>query len=388
MENVKKYLKNIQPRKYQEEIFSTCKEKNCLVVLPTGIGKTLIALMLAIDRLSRFPQEKILFLAPTRPLAEQHLKYFKSHLPELFSTQELFTGKTPAESRKKLWQNAEIIFSTPQCVDGETLIFTEEGPVKISEFFKKFNFEERDYGNKKGEVAEIKEKVLGYDGKMIRFLEASKAWKLPGEGLIKIKTEMGNNLLCTREHPLLTINQEGEIFWKEASLLGKGDYVASAKEINIEEEPPNILKLLSDNEFLKIADKMLVKNLIKKLKENKIKSSGYSRYFHNFMPIKLFLELAGKVNFNYDSLTLTDKCGKSSPIKIPKPLDPQLAYIIGAMLGDGHIGNRKRHGLEVVFSDLDKESVCNDFQEAVWKVFGVKMKNPTLKGEVSVNKKC
>lgn len=119
MENVKKYLKNIQPRKYQEEIFSTCKEKNCLVVLPTGIGKTLIALMLTIERLSKFPQEKVLFLAPTRPLAEQHLRYFKSHLPELFSTMELFTGKTPAESRKKLWQNAEIIFSTPQCIEND-----------------------------------------------------------------------------------------------------------------------------------------------------------------------------------------------------------------------------------------------------------------------------
>jgi len=41
-------LKKIKPRKYQEDIFENCKEKNCLVVLPTGIGKTLIALMLSI----------------------------------------------------------------------------------------------------------------------------------------------------------------------------------------------------------------------------------------------------------------------------------------------------------------------------------------------------
>ncbi|MBM3234271.1 DEAD/DEAH box helicase [Candidatus Pacearchaeota archaeon] len=112
-------IQNIKPRKYQEEIFETCREKNCLVVLPTGIGKTLVALMLATDRMKKFPESKIMFLAPTKPLAQQHLDYFKKHLPELYATLELFTGKTEAEKRKKLWQNADIIFSTPQCISND-----------------------------------------------------------------------------------------------------------------------------------------------------------------------------------------------------------------------------------------------------------------------------
>ena len=119
IKEVLKFLKNTEPREYQEKIFETCKDKNCLVVLPTGMGKTLVALMLAIERLMRFPDSKVLFLAPTRPLAEQHLDYFKKNLPELFATLELFTGKVSAEKRKKLWQNAEIIFSTPQCVEND-----------------------------------------------------------------------------------------------------------------------------------------------------------------------------------------------------------------------------------------------------------------------------
>jgi Fanconi anemia group M protein len=109
-------LKNLKPRKYQSDIYESCKDKNCLVVLPTGIGKTLIALMLAINRKKLFPLSKILFLAPTRPLAEQHLEYFKKNLPELFADLQMFTGKIDAEKRKKIWQNAEIIFSTPQCI--------------------------------------------------------------------------------------------------------------------------------------------------------------------------------------------------------------------------------------------------------------------------------
>jgi len=55
------FLQNISPREYQKKILETCIEKNCLVVLPTGLGKTLIALMLTIERMKKFPGEKVLF---------------------------------------------------------------------------------------------------------------------------------------------------------------------------------------------------------------------------------------------------------------------------------------------------------------------------------------
>lgn len=107
---------NINPREYQKSIFETAKVKNTLVVLPTGVGKTLIALMLSIERLKSFPGDKVLVLAPTKPLVEQHLKSFKKELPELFASLEIFTGEINAKERKKLWDTADIIFSTPQCV--------------------------------------------------------------------------------------------------------------------------------------------------------------------------------------------------------------------------------------------------------------------------------
>ncbi|GBE19740.1 ATP-dependent RNA helicase RhlE [archaeon BMS3Abin17] len=110
------FLKGITPREYQQKILETCEHKNCLVILPTGLGKTLIALMLAIKRMRDFPGKKVVLLAPTRPLAEQHLASFKKHLPELFAEMNLFTGKVNASQRKKIWQTTDIIFSTPQCV--------------------------------------------------------------------------------------------------------------------------------------------------------------------------------------------------------------------------------------------------------------------------------
>jgi Fanconi anemia group M protein len=111
-----KFLEGIIPREYQQKIFETCVKKNCLVVLPTGLGKTLIALMLTIKRMMEFPGKKVVLLAPTKPLAEQHLTSFKKHLPELFADMQLFTGMVNAAKRKKIWKTADIIFSTPQCV--------------------------------------------------------------------------------------------------------------------------------------------------------------------------------------------------------------------------------------------------------------------------------
>jgi len=107
---------SIKPRDYQESIFQTAKDNNTLVVLPTGVGKTLIALLLTIERQKKFPGQKALILAPTKPLIEQHFNSFKKQLPELFAQLELFTGATPALQRKELWNNADIIFSTPQCI--------------------------------------------------------------------------------------------------------------------------------------------------------------------------------------------------------------------------------------------------------------------------------
>jgi len=107
---------SIHPREYQKSIVETAINKNTLVVLPTGLGKTLVALFLAIDRMEKFPLKKILFLAPTRPLIDQHLTYFKKYLPELYADMQMFTGAVSAEERKKLWHQANVIFSTPQCI--------------------------------------------------------------------------------------------------------------------------------------------------------------------------------------------------------------------------------------------------------------------------------
>jgi len=106
-------IKNFKPRLYQENIVHTSLTKNTLVVLPTGLGKTSIAMMLAVYRLNNFKNSKILFLAPSKPLVAQHMKSFKNHVE---AKMNIFTGEVKPELRKGLYEENEIIFSTPQTV--------------------------------------------------------------------------------------------------------------------------------------------------------------------------------------------------------------------------------------------------------------------------------
>ena len=114
-------LKDIKPRLYQETVLSTCVNANCLVVLPTGMGKTVIALMLASQRLRQYPNSKILFLAPTKPLVEQHLQTFRKHFEIEENELALFTGFVRPEKRQLLWKNARIVFSTPQGLENDII---------------------------------------------------------------------------------------------------------------------------------------------------------------------------------------------------------------------------------------------------------------------------
>ncbi|MBD3312992.1 DEAD/DEAH box helicase [Candidatus Woesearchaeota archaeon] len=114
-------LKNFKPRLYQETIFDTCTMGNTLVVLPTGMGKTSIAFMLAMQRLNNFPNSKIVFLAPTRPLVEQHMATFLKYTTIREDEMTVFTGFVSPEKRKELWKSSKVIFTTPQGLENDVI---------------------------------------------------------------------------------------------------------------------------------------------------------------------------------------------------------------------------------------------------------------------------
>ncbi|MFH0832345.1 MAG: DEAD/DEAH box helicase [Candidatus Aenigmatarchaeota archaeon] len=105
----------IEKRDYQDNIVKVAVTGNTLCVLPTGLGKTNIAALVAADRLMKFPDNKILFMAPTKPLVEQHKKTFEKFL-KLGLELRIATGKDNPEERAKLYKDGNIIFATPQTI--------------------------------------------------------------------------------------------------------------------------------------------------------------------------------------------------------------------------------------------------------------------------------
>src|SRR3989338_2864600 len=122
-------IKNFEPRLYQQTILATAVEKNTLVVLPTGMGKTNIFLMLTAHRMMQYPNSKILFIGPTKPLIEQYMNVFKEHFEISENDMAIFTGMVSPEKRSELWKNAKIIFSTPQGLENDII----SGKIKLEE---------------------------------------------------------------------------------------------------------------------------------------------------------------------------------------------------------------------------------------------------------------
>lgn len=107
------------PREYQYAIFEIAKKHNTLVVLPTGIGKTAIAVLVAENRLNLYPESKIIICSPTKPLCAQHVKSFIKSTDMGKENIILYTGAVSPEKRKELWNNGKIIIATPQTIESD-----------------------------------------------------------------------------------------------------------------------------------------------------------------------------------------------------------------------------------------------------------------------------
>ncbi|MFM7796725.1 MAG: DEAD/DEAH box helicase, partial [Candidatus Nitrosotenuis sp.] len=69
----------VESREYQTALANQAISENCLIVLPTGLGKTTVALQVIANYLSR-GTGGVLFLAPTRVLTNQHYEFLRNNL--------------------------------------------------------------------------------------------------------------------------------------------------------------------------------------------------------------------------------------------------------------------------------------------------------------------
>jgi len=116
------YPNLVEDREYQRRIVCEARDKNTLVVLPTALGKTVIAALVAADVLYNYRDRRVLVMAPTRPLVVQHKRTFQSiiRLPE--EDFSLLTGRVPPYVREGVWGGgSRLVFATPQVVRNDLL---------------------------------------------------------------------------------------------------------------------------------------------------------------------------------------------------------------------------------------------------------------------------
>lgn len=107
----------LEDRDYQRVIADHALRENVLAVLPTGLGKTAIALRLMAEWRRRDPVHSILMLAPTRPLVEQHARVIRETL--VGAEPLVVTGMLTPERRAPLLAPPQIVVATPQVISND-----------------------------------------------------------------------------------------------------------------------------------------------------------------------------------------------------------------------------------------------------------------------------
>jgi len=103
----------VEERDYQTALAKAAVQTSTLIVLPTGMGKTMIALRVMAEVLQR-KGGKVLLLAPTKPLVEQHARSLQETL--LGKKVAVMTGEIGPEEREVLFLENDVIVSTPQVI--------------------------------------------------------------------------------------------------------------------------------------------------------------------------------------------------------------------------------------------------------------------------------
>ncbi|KAI9201492.1 hypothetical protein LWI28_024242 [Acer negundo] len=111
------YPVNVPVRDYQFNITKTALFANTLVALPTGLGKTLIAAVVMYNYFRWFPDGKIVFAAPSRPLVMQQIEACHNivGIPQEWTID--MTGQISPTRRACFWKTKRVFFVTPQVLE-------------------------------------------------------------------------------------------------------------------------------------------------------------------------------------------------------------------------------------------------------------------------------
>ncbi len=366
-----KFIKpnSVEKRLYQELIISNAINKNTLVVLPTGLGKTIIALGVSVILLERNPDKKILIMAPTKPLVEQHLHSFEK-LTTIDSKEfVLITGARAKEKRKDLWKDKKIIFATPQVVVNDL----KEGFIKPEEYslviYDEAHKAVGDYAYT--EIA----KIFKQDNENVLFLALTAS---PGSSKEKIGNICGNLYIDNVEikndddEDVIPYIHKTEIEWVKLEL--DDDYKKAINYLDKAiEKRMNLLKKMgivyregiTKSELLE-----LQKKISQRIKETKA-SSYYVAASYLAQVLKLqyaseLLQSHGALQFyNYIDRLINSKDPSKAIQSVIKDENVMTAYNIAKFMIDEKIYHPKMYKLLELLNKIDESKKVIVFTQFV-----------------------
>ena len=182
-----------------------------------------------------------------------------------------------------------------KCVSSDTLIFTDEGIKEIGEYFN--------YLKTKKEFYIINNiNLLNGTGRLEKSTKGIYSGYLPTK---IITTEEGYRLEGTYNHPILVMQENGQIVFKKIEEIKIGDYVAISRNNNIWGNKTNIDYKQKIDEWLKTLSKQ-----------------------------------------SYSHLMIRD---------LPNHIDENIALVLGYLIGDGCLTLENR----IMFSNKDKDIINN-----------------------------
>ena len=110
---------SVEYRAYQVNLAEVAANKSTMIVLSTGLGKTVIAALVAAKRLQQFSESKVLFLAPSRPLVDQQARFLRRVLDIEEDLIVCLTGHDPPEQRQGIWGGSRVVVMTPQALQND-----------------------------------------------------------------------------------------------------------------------------------------------------------------------------------------------------------------------------------------------------------------------------
>lgn len=113
------YPTNKEMRDYQFNIVQRALFNNVLVALPTGLGKTFIAAVIILNYFRWFPEGKIIFVAPTKPLVAQQQQACHGICGLPWETATEMTGELKVQRRAEEWKTKRIFYMTPQTFEND-----------------------------------------------------------------------------------------------------------------------------------------------------------------------------------------------------------------------------------------------------------------------------